>query len=189
MKWSVHVLLIALATARAALLGGLFGAAKSGLSDGLVKGLKPLDKTIDPLSCMGTWYVQRQVPALAILEAGARNGVERYSYDPENERIDVRYTFNRRDAPDDAVTTVRQRGWVKSDRGCSYPCLSAAARSAHAWLRSSHGPGRRRGHPVERRALAWQVLCARAPPVCHPGCRIKIQHAAESSEHQALACH
>ena len=35
----------------------------------------------DPRACMGTWYVQRQIPALAFLEAGARNGAEQYEWE------------------------------------------------------------------------------------------------------------
>ena len=65
----------------------------------------------------GTWYVQRQIPALAVLESGGRNGVEQYDWDAAEERFSVLYTFNRRDALDDQLTTVRQRGWVASELG------------------------------------------------------------------------
>ena len=70
----------------------------------------------DPRACMGTWYVQQQVPALAFLEAGARNGVEQYEWDESLAEagggFSVTYTFNRAGAAEDDLTTVRQRGWV-----------------------------------------------------------------------------
>jgi lipocalin len=75
--------------------------------------LQPLDATIDPRRCMGTWYVQWQVPALAFLEAGASDGTELYTWDEAKDRFDVRYTFRRKDAADDQITTVRQTGWVE----------------------------------------------------------------------------
>jgi len=82
--------------------------------------LTPLGSSVDPKRCMGTWFVQRQIPALAVLEAGARNGVELYTWDEAADRFDVQYTFNRRDAAVDAVTTVRQRGWVTSEAGTQW---------------------------------------------------------------------
>ena len=69
---------------------------------------------------MGTWYVQHQKPALAILESGGRNGVEKYQYDEANNRFSVEYTFNRKGASDDKYTTVRQRGWVKEEGGAEW---------------------------------------------------------------------
>lgn len=69
---------------------------------------------------MGKWYVQRQIPALALLEGGARNGVEQYEWDESAGRFDVCYTFNRRGAADEDVTTVRQRGWVASEQGTQW---------------------------------------------------------------------
>ena len=75
-----------------------------------------MDETIDPKLCMGTWYVQRQKPALGLLENGARNGVEQYDYDGEGDGFSVQYTLNRKGAGD-AVTTVRQRGRFASEKG------------------------------------------------------------------------
>lgn len=69
---------------------------------------------------MGTWFVQRQVPALAALEAGARSGVEKYEWDDADNCISVQYTFNRAKASDDDVTTVQQRGWVVSEQGTEW---------------------------------------------------------------------
>ena len=82
--------------------------------------LTALDATIEPRSCMGTWYVQRQIPALALLEGGARNGVERYEWDDATSSFSVCYTFNRRGKADEDVTTVRQRGWVASEQGTQW---------------------------------------------------------------------
>ena len=81
--------------------------------------LAPMDAPIDPFQAMGTWYVQRQIPALSFLEAGARNGKEQYTWDETNGRLDVQYTLNRKGKPDDDVTTVRQRGWVGEGEGGS----------------------------------------------------------------------
>ena len=108
--------LLLVAPAHAALLGRLLGKKPS------VPQPTPLDATIQPKDCMGTWYVQHQVPALAFLEGGARNGMELYEWNSEADGGDfsVRYTFNRKDAAPDAITTVRQRGWVASDKGTSW---------------------------------------------------------------------
>ena len=60
--------------------------------------------------------MQQQVPALAFLEAGARNSVEQYAWDESLAEagggFSVTYTFNRAGAAEDDLTTVRQRGWV-----------------------------------------------------------------------------
>lgn len=81
--------------------------------------LVPLQTKIDPLNCMGTWYVQRQIPALSFLEAGASNGMERYEFDVELQRFSVEYTFNRRGA-EDKTTTVRQVGRFVSELGTEW---------------------------------------------------------------------
>ena len=75
--------------------------------------LAALEKKVDPRSCMGTWFVQQQIPALALLEDGARNGVEEYTWDEENGHFSVRYTFSR--SGGDAKMTVSQRGWIASE--------------------------------------------------------------------------
>ena len=109
----VLLALLLVAPAHAALLGRLFGKGSA------VPQPTPLDATIKPIDCMGTWYVQHQVPALALLESGARNGVELYEWTSGEDGADfsVRYTFNRKGAEPDAITTVRQRGWVASEEG------------------------------------------------------------------------
>ena len=82
--------------------------------------LIPQASKLDPKACMGTWYVQHQKPALAFLESGGRNGVELYEWESEKDRFSVAYSFNRKDAADDQLTTVRQRGWVKSETGTEW---------------------------------------------------------------------
>ena len=77
--------------------------------------LLPQSAKLDPKACMGTWYVQHQKPALKFLESGARNGKEVYTWNDDTDGFSVEYTLNRKDAPDDKITTVRQRGWVKSN--------------------------------------------------------------------------
>mmetsp|Transcript_12913 Transcript_12913/g.27899 ORF Transcript_12913/g.27899 Transcript_12913/m.27899 type:complete len:163 (-) Transcript_12913:937-1425(-) len=81
--------------------------------------LKPLDVKIDPIRCMGDWYVQRQIPAVSAFEKDVHNGKESYTWDELKEKVTVKYTFNRgsHDAP---VTTVYQKGWVKSNAGTEW---------------------------------------------------------------------
>ena len=83
-------------------------------SPALASMLKPFDTKIDPLKCMGTWYVQRAIPAVAALEKGAHNGCEVYEWDADKERIDVTYTFNA-GGFDGALRTVTQYGWIAED--------------------------------------------------------------------------
>ena len=68
--------------------------------------------------------MQQQVPALAFLEAGARNGVEQYQWDETLAEagggFSVRYSFNRAGAAEDELTTVRQRGWVAGGQGTGW---------------------------------------------------------------------
>ena len=76
--------------------------------------LQPFGASVDAKTLMGTWYVQYQKPALAILESGGRNGIEKYVWDEANGgRFSVEYSFNRKGAGRDKITTVRQRGWPK----------------------------------------------------------------------------
>jgi lipocalin len=82
--------------------------------------LLPQAARLDPKACMGTWYVQYQKPALAFLEKGATNGVEEYCLDQGGDGFSVTYSFNREGAADDEVTTVRQRGWFKSETGTEW---------------------------------------------------------------------
>ena len=60
-----------------------------------------MSSPVDPLECMGVWYVQRQIPALAFLEAALRSEWARESHPLEQlwhrvgvphaiERVDIR---------------------------------------------------------------------------------------------------
>ena len=74
---------------------------------------------IDIERAMGTWYVQRAIPAIGALEKSAHNGVEEYVWDAENECIDVTYTFNA-GSLEGPTRTVRQRGWMQDDLGTTW---------------------------------------------------------------------
>lgn len=80
---------------------------------GCVKTL-PVAITIDPMRCMGDWYVQRMIPASSFLEGPAHNGHENYEYDEEHKRVKVTYKFNKGSFEGPVVTTT-QRGWVVED--------------------------------------------------------------------------
>ena len=99
-------------------MGRLFNAAAIAIGIGSAHALTPCGTAVDPKACMGTWYVQRQIPALALLERGARNGVETYEWDDAKDRFSVSYAFNRRGK--EGTTTVRQRGWVASESGTTW---------------------------------------------------------------------
>ena len=102
--------------------------------------IEPLKTKIDPVKCMGNWYVQVAVPTP--LDSGASNGLEQYSWDAEKERVSVVYDF---DTPKGKKMTVQQIGgvtdkefgttwWVKPKIGFFY--LVQAAVSRH---RRRHG--------------------------------------------------
>jgi len=82
-------------------------------------GIRALDTDIDPQRCMGTWYVQRAIPAVKFLEKDARNGKEEYSWDKQKNRIDVKYTFNA-GSLNGPLRTVRQVGWVTNKKGTKW---------------------------------------------------------------------
>ena len=78
----------------------------------------PMPGSIDAKACMGTWYVQRQKPALALLESGAANGCEVYTWDKDaQDCFAVSYTFTGKNGKE---STIRQRGWVNSPEGTSW---------------------------------------------------------------------
>jgi len=52
----------------------------------------PTTATIDPLKCMGDWYVQVAIPTP--FDSAAHNGLEQYEWDDKEKRIKVKYTFN-----------------------------------------------------------------------------------------------
>lgn len=76
----------------------------------------PAQVKIDPLRCMGDWFVQRFIPASNWLEKPAHNGKENYEYNAEKDRVKVTYTFNK-GALDGPVVTTYQRGSVCKDKG------------------------------------------------------------------------
>ena len=63
---------------------------------------------------MGTWYVQRQVPAVSALEAGAHNGKEVYSYDEKTKSVTVKYTYQK-GSFNAKTSTVWQKGKFASE--------------------------------------------------------------------------
>mmetsp|Transcript_3037 Transcript_3037/g.7559 ORF Transcript_3037/g.7559 Transcript_3037/m.7559 type:complete len:164 (+) Transcript_3037:26-517(+) len=69
----------------------------------------PLDRLIDPLRCMGKWYVQAAIPTP--FDRHAHNGVEEYTWDPASERVAVTYTY-RSKAFDGKETTIYQTGRI-----------------------------------------------------------------------------
>jgi lipocalin len=80
--------------------------------------IEALPQTIDPKKAMGTWYVQRQIPALDALEKGATNGKEVYTWDGDG-KFSISYTFNK-GGFDGALTTVNQKGSVASEEGTTW---------------------------------------------------------------------
>lgn len=52
--------------------------------------LKPISRKVDLQRFMGKWYVIAAIPTFA--EKGAHNAVENYSWNEEEQRIDVLYT-------------------------------------------------------------------------------------------------
>ena len=74
----------------------------------------PARMKIDPLRCMGDWYVQRLVPASNWLEGTAHNGKERYTYDEKTGSVQVKYTFNKGGFHGPVVTTYQQ-GRVRTE--------------------------------------------------------------------------
>lgn len=69
----------------------------------------PLAKQIDPLKCMGAWFVQLAVPTA--FDKHAHNGVELYEWDSAKSRVKVSYTFTDKSF-EGKETRVYQRGWV-----------------------------------------------------------------------------
>ena len=74
---------------------------------------------IDVQRCMGKWFVQRAIPAVAPLEKDAHNGCEHYTWDSANSRIDVTYKFNA-GSFDGPMRQVKQRCWVQTDQGTTW---------------------------------------------------------------------
>ena len=81
--------------------------------------VEPLNRQIDPLKCMGDWYVQRGIPAANFLEKNAHNAKENYAYDEKTQTVAVTYTFNDNGFDGKLVTTT-QKGRVKNDLGTEW---------------------------------------------------------------------
>ena len=59
-------------------------------NEAMVK-VNPLTTEIDPLKCMGDWYVQVAWPTA--FDRGASNGLERYVWDDAKQQVQVRYEY------------------------------------------------------------------------------------------------
>jgi len=80
--------------------------------------LTPQQKPIDPLKCMGKWYVLKNIPTY--FEIGAHNAIEEYEYDEVKKRVQVTFNF-KKGAPSGPQATMYQHGWVKDDvRGTTW---------------------------------------------------------------------
>jgi apolipoprotein D and lipocalin family protein len=81
--------------------------------------IAPLAKRIDPLKCMGDWYVQVAIPTP--FDRGAHNGLEQYTWNEQKQRVKVKYTFNNKSFTG-KLTEVTQVGRVapKSENGTTW---------------------------------------------------------------------
>ena len=72
------------------------------------------DKTVDYIDIkkfMGEWYVI--AGRFTFLEKGAHNGLEVYTWNKENKRIDIEFSFNK-DSFDGELKTITQKGWIEN---------------------------------------------------------------------------
>jgi lipocalin len=78
--------------------------------------IPPLNVKIDPMKCMGNWYVQVAIPTP--FDRNATNGLEEYTWDEKKQRVRVKYTFNAGSFTG-KLNTVYQLGRTnpKSDNG------------------------------------------------------------------------
>ena len=72
---------------------------------------EPAAKKIDPMRCMGDWYVQSGVAILGAERTGF-NHLEQYEWDAANSRVNVAYSFNEM-SPTGKVNASTQIGRVK----------------------------------------------------------------------------
>eukprot|EP00326_Haptolina_ericina_P025319 CAMPEP_0181177194 /NCGR_PEP_ID=MMETSP1096-20121128/5037_1 /TAXON_ID=156174 ORGANISM="Chrysochromulina ericina, Strain CCMP281" /NCGR_SAMPLE_ID=MMETSP1096 /ASSEMBLY_ACC=CAM_ASM_000453 /LENGTH=167 /DNA_ID=CAMNT_0023265341 /DNA_START=357 /DNA_END=860 /DNA_ORIENTATION=- len=80
--------------------------------------LKAQEKAIDPLKCMGKWYVLKNIPTY--FEIGAHNAVELYEWDETKKRVQVTFEY-RKGAADGPKATLLQHGWVKdTEKGTTW---------------------------------------------------------------------
>merc|ERR1712039_135403 len=71
--------------------------------------VQPLARDIDPLHCMGNWYVQVAIPTP--FDEDAFNGLEQWTWNAELEQINVQYTWNT-GSFDGEQTIIYQQGRV-----------------------------------------------------------------------------
>mmetsp|Transcript_16622 Transcript_16622/g.43648 ORF Transcript_16622/g.43648 Transcript_16622/m.43648 type:complete len:196 (+) Transcript_16622:1-588(+) len=78
----------------------------------IVMGLEPLRESATPIDIerfMGRWYVQAAVPT--VLDRGACNAIEDYSWNPQDGCIDVTFTM-RKGSTDAPMQTILQRATI-----------------------------------------------------------------------------
>lgn len=75
--------------------------------------LPPLEastKTIDPMKCMGKWFVTHVIPNFIEKIPGVYNETEEYEWDEANKRFLVTLSFAK-GSPTAPRTVMKQRGW------------------------------------------------------------------------------
>ncbi len=70
----------------------------------------PVDRT----RYMGTWYVW--AGRTTSLEKGAHNAVEKYTWNPAQERIDIDFSYHK-DSADGKLKTLPQKAWIVDGSG------------------------------------------------------------------------
>lgn len=66
---------------------------------------------VDISKFMGKWYVI--AGRLTFMEAGAHNAVEKYTWNSEEERIDIDFTF-RKDSFEGKLKSIPQKAWIEN---------------------------------------------------------------------------
>ena len=70
---------------------------------------KATNKKLDLEKFMGTWYVQSG--RVTMLENGAHNPIEKYTYNDQKERIDIDFHYNKNSLTG-PIKEIGQKGWV-----------------------------------------------------------------------------
>lgn len=78
--------------------------------------LKTVEK-VDIQKFMGRWYVIANIPTF--LEKGAHNAVETYTWNKEENRIDIDFKFNA-DSFDGKEKSIPQKGWIHDSSTNAY---------------------------------------------------------------------
>jgi len=74
--------------------------------------LTAMDRSLDLPKFMGRWYVIANIPTY--FEKGAHNATETYTWNHEENRIDIDFSFNK-DSLDGPVKKIPQTGWVYNE--------------------------------------------------------------------------